>query len=187
MGDLPLPIADLIFLAIVAISAIIGLFRGLVREALSLAAWILAFFVALRFGPMAAGYLADYITVPSVRLAAAYCSLFLATLIIGAIINYFLGKMVRATGFSGTDRVLGFIFGLARGVAILVIAIMLARLTVVSEDPWWKESFAIEYLEPWAVKAQAWLPEDMDSGLEQIQPPADKPAGQSDKPSTSSS
>ena len=183
MGDLPLEIADLIFLAIVAISAIIGLFRGFVREALSLAAWIVAFFVALKFGPLLAEYLADYISVPSVRMATAYCGLFLGTLVIGAIINYFLGKMVRATGFAGTDRVLGFVFGMARGVALLIIAIMLARMTVVREDPWWKESLVIQYLEPWAVKAQEWLPDNMDKELEQLNKPGE-PAKQTEKQSS---
>lgn len=168
-------VADLFFLALVAISALIGLFRGFLREALSLAAWVLAFVVALKFGPQAAEYLTDYVSVPSVRLATAYTLLFLATLIIGAIINFFVGKMVRATGFSGTDRVLGLLFGVARGLAILVIAIMLARLTVVKDDPWWKESLTISYLEPWAETLQSWLPDDMDQQMRSLQPAPQSP------------
>ncbi len=171
-------VADLFFLAIVAISAIIGLFRGLMREGLSLAAWILAFVLALRFGPLAAEHLTAYVSVPSVRLATAYSVIFLATLIVGAIINYFLGKMVRATGFSGTDRTLGLLFGVARGVAIIVIAIMLARLTVVSEDGWWKESQFVSYLEPWAEQLQDWLPDDLDKQMDAIQPSGSEPAKQ---------
>ena len=107
---------------------------------------------------------------PSVRLATAYSVLFLATLIVGAIINYFIGKMVRATGFSGTDRTLGLLFGVARGTAIIIIAIMLARLTVVREDAWWKESLFVMYLEPWAEKAQALLPDNLDEKIDTLQP-----------------
>lgn len=180
-------VADLFFLAVVIISAVIGLFRGLVREALSLAAWILAFVIALRFGPQAAEYLTPYVSVPSVRLATAYSVLFLATLILGAIINFFLGKMVRATGFSGTDRTLGLCFGVARGIAILVIAIMLARLTVVRDDPWWKDSVFILYLEPWAEQLQGWIPENLDDQIEQLQKPGTPgdDSGQQSSPSSS--
>ncbi len=77
--------------------------------------------------------------------------------------------MVRATGFSGTDRLLGMIFGVARGLAIIIIAIMLARLTVVREDPWWKESVFIEYLEPWAIELQAMLPENVTQQIGNVQ------------------
>lgn len=142
------------------------------REGLSLASWILAFLLAVRFGPMAAEYLVDYVSVPSVRMATAYSVIFLATLILGAIVNYFLGKMVRATGFSGTDRTLGLLFGVARGIAILVIAIMLARLTVVREDSWWQESQFVLYLEPWAVQLQDWLPDDVGGQMDAIKPPS---------------
>ncbi len=162
-------VADLFFLALVVVSAIISLFRGLMREALSLTAWVLAFVVALRFGQPVSEYLTPYVSVPSVRLATAYAVLFLGTLIIGAVVNFFIGKMVRATGFSGTDRLLGMIFGVARGLAIIIIAIMLARLTVVREDPWWKESFFIEYLEPWAIELQAMLPENVTQQIGNVQ------------------
>ena len=178
-------VADLFFLAIVAISAIIGLFRGLMREGLSLASWILAFILALRFGPMAAEYLTEYVSVPSVRMATAYSVIFLATLIVGAIVNYFLGKMVRATGFSGTDRTLGLIFGVARGTAIIVIAIMLARLTVVREDSWWQESQFVLYLEPWAVQLQEWLPDDVEGQMDAIQPPSSSEPKKTSPPSSS--
>lgn len=163
-------VADLFFLAIVVISAVIGLFRGLLREALSLAAWILAFVVAYRYGPMAAGHLEAYISVPSVRLATAYAVLFLATLIAGAIVNYFVGRMVKATGFTGTDRTLGLLFGAARGVVLITIGIMLARLTVVHEDPWWQESVFILYLEPWAEQMRDLLPDNMEQQMDSMKP-----------------
>ena len=162
-------VADLFFLGLVAISAIIGLFRGLMREALSLVAWVLAFVIAVRFGPMAADYLTPYVSVQSVRMATAYSVLFIAVLIVGAVINFFLGKMVRATGFSGTDRTLGLLFGVARGVVVIVLAIMMARLTVVKDDAWWKESVAIQYLEPWAEKAREWLPDNLNDQMKDMQ------------------
>ena len=72
--------------------------------------------------------------------------LFVATLIVGAMINHLVGELVRLTGLSGTDRLFGMIFGLARGLMILVVVVALTKLTPLTEDKWWKESIIIPEL-----------------------------------------
>lgn len=155
-------IADYVILAVIALSGLIGLFRGFFREALSLASWIIAFLVAFQFGPWLADQLIGQVETPSVRLAGAYAALFVGTLIIGAIINYFVAKLVKGSGFAGTDKILGLVFGGARGVVIVLIFIMLASVTVVSKDPWYQGSTVIAYLAPWAERLQSLLPENLE-------------------------
>lgn len=152
---------DYVIFAIIALSAIIGLFRGFVREALSLVAWGAAIWVALTFAPLAASYLEPYLETPSLRNIAAFAGLFLATLIAGAIINYLVSLLVTKSGIGGTDRFLGLIFGVARGALVVVILVMLAGLTSLPDDPWWKASKVMPYFEEMAVTLSGFLPEDI--------------------------
>lgn len=163
-------IADYVILGVILLSGLIGLFRGFFREALSLASWIVAAYLAYLLGPIAADFLVDYVSTPSVRLAGSYAAIFIGVLIAGAIINYFVGKLVKSSGFAGTDKVLGLVFGGARGLIIVLIFILLAGVTVVSQDPWFRSSLVIQYLAPWAEKMKALLPEDIDQYLETDEP-----------------
>ncbi len=134
---------DWVILAIVFISSMISLMRGFVREALSLVSWIAAFIVARMFHPNMQTLLADTISVPSVRFIAAFLILFVATLVVGGILAHLVGALVKMTGLTGTDRVLGMFFGLARGVVLVVVAIALLRMTPVTQDDWWNQSLLI--------------------------------------------
>src|SRR5690606_9817344 len=102
---------DWVILAIVFISSMISLMRGFVREALSLVSWIAAFIVARMFHPNMQTLLADTISVPSVRFIAAFLILFVATLVVGGILAHLVGALIKMTGLTGTDRVLGMFFG----------------------------------------------------------------------------
>jgi len=152
---------DYVIFAVIGLSAIIGLFRGFVREALSLVAWGAAIWVALTFAPLAASYLEPYIETPSLRHIAAFAGLFLTTLIAGAIVNYLVSLLVRKSGIGGTDRFLGLFFGVARGVLVVAILVLLAGLTPLPEDPWWKESQVMPTFEQLAVSLRGFLPEDI--------------------------
>lgn len=152
---------DYAILGVIALSALIGFFRGFAREAIGLASWALAFFVAYKLAEPVADLLESWISVRSVRLAAAFGGLFIITLIIGAVFNYSISKLVTGTGFAGTDRALGGVFGVLRGVAILVLLVLLAGLTAVPRDNWWQQSIFIGHLEEGALWARGWLPDDL--------------------------
>lgn len=137
---MPFTWVDWAIVAIIAISALISLSRGFVKEALSLVTWIIAGAVAWMFGGSLSEYLAGYIQTPSARVITGCAIMFVATLIVGAMINYLIGELVRVTGLSGTDRFLGMAFGAARGVLLVVVAVGLLSLGPVQQDGWWKES-----------------------------------------------
>lgn len=143
---------DYAIIGIIVFSALISLVRGFVREALSLVIWIGAFFVAGHFYP----YLTDYFTGiedKMVRNGVAIAVLFVATLIVGAIVNYIIGTLVRYTGLSGTDRVLGLCFGGLRGVLIVAALLFgLDSFTPFSNSEEWRNSELIpqfRYIVEW--------------------------------------
>lgn len=144
--------ADWVILGIITLSTVVSIVRGFVKEALSLVSWVLAFIVARMFYVNLATLLEGLIAAPSVRLLVAFALLFVATLIIGALLNHLISALVKTTGLSGTDRVLGMVFGLVRGVILVVVVVALLRLTPVTQDAWWSESSLISHFE----KIEAW-------------------------------
>jgi membrane protein required for colicin V production len=154
---------DLVILCIIALSAIISLFRGFVRETLSLVSWILAFWVAITFSHQISElFLQKYIVSPTLRLGAAFGGLFLITLIICAIINYLISTLVDKTGLSGTDRMLGIVFGFGRGVLLVAALLLVAHLTPMPEENWWQQSILISRFEPLELWLKDFLPSSMN-------------------------
>jgi len=137
---------DWVIIALIAISTLISLKRGFVREALSLVTWVAAFLIARTFHPQMQSLLASTVETPMVRLIAAFAILFFGTLIVGAIINNFIGHLIKVTGLSATDRVLGMGFGLLRGIVVVIVAIAFTRYTPLSQDTWWQTSVMIDHL-----------------------------------------
>lgn len=138
--------ADWTILAIVAISTLIGLSRGFVREVLSLLTWVAAFVVAMMFRDQLAPLLSNLVDTPSLQAIAAFAILFIFTLLAGAGLNMTLSAFVQATGLSGTDRVLGMVFGLLRGgIVVLALLILAPALVPVEQDNWWRESVLIPH------------------------------------------
>lgn len=171
---------DYAILIIIAVSAVIGLFRGLLREAIGLASWLLAALLAFRFCTPASQLLAHWISAQSIRVGAAFAIIFIAVLIIGAIVNLVVGKLVRQTGFAGTDRALGGLFGICRGLVILIVLVLMAGMTSVPRDNWWQQSVFVGHLQSGAVKVRGWLPDDL---ARRIHYPPDAPA-QAQQPKT---
>src|SRR5699024_6278151 len=128
-------IADGIILGIIALSAVVSLWRGFIREALSLVTWAAAFIVARLFSPHLDAYLIKTIEMPSLRMAVAFGLLFVIVLIVGAIVGKLIQLLVKATGLSGTDRVLGMVFGAFPGALILIVLVGVFR-TIVEEHTW---------------------------------------------------
>ncbi|GAA0212984.1 hypothetical protein GCM10009123_20360 [Kangiella japonica] len=139
---------DWVILAIIGVSALISLLRGFVREALSLAGWIAAFFLAKMFYEPVSELLVDHIETNSIRLGVSWVAIFVATLVVAGIINYLVGRMVDAAGMSGTDRFLGMFFGALRGVLIVALIVLaLKQFTPVPKDKWWDQSSLLPHME----------------------------------------
>ena len=137
---MPFTWVDWAIIAIIAISSLISLKRGFVKEALSLVTWIIAGVVAWMFGGALSQHLTDFFEMPSARVIAGCAILFVATLLVGALVNFLIGELVRVTGLSGTDRFLGMVFGGARGALLVVVLTGLLSLAPVQQDPWWQQS-----------------------------------------------
>ncbi len=131
---------DIAILVVIALSAGIGLVRGLVKEVLSLLSWIIAFVVAIYFAGTLAGYLPDTWGSATVRSAIAFVVLFITTLIATSILRWLVTQLVEVSGLSGTDRLLGFVFGSARGVLVCIVVLIGLR-QIVEETSWWQASF----------------------------------------------
>jgi membrane protein required for colicin V production len=136
---------DYAIVGIVAISAVIGLVRGFVREVLSLAIWALAVILGLTFSDQLADALANRIDGASVRYVVAFATLFIATLIVGGFVQWILMRLVETTGLSGTDRLIGLVFGGLRGAVVCIVAIIALR-PFLAEEPWWQSSRIIPVL-----------------------------------------
>jgi membrane protein required for colicin V production len=152
---------DLIIIVIIIISALISLVRGFVKESLSLASWILAGFIALRYFTPLADLLEPYIESPTIRTGTGFAILFVSSLIVGAIINYMASQAVTKTGLTGTDKSLGVVFGVARGLLIVTLLVLLAGLTPMPSEPWWNDSAMIEFFSDMANWIKDILPQDV--------------------------
>ena len=178
---------DYAILAIVAISILVGALRGFIREVFSLLVWAAAFLVAYYFAGDVAALMEGAVTLPSARIAMGFTGLFISVLLVGGLINYLLGRLVETTGLSGTDRLLGGVFGAARGLALVLVLLLVAGLTPLPADPWWQESRTIARLMPLVDWAASFLPEsiseylDFDPGAaeqEATTPEAEDPEGE---------
>jgi membrane protein required for colicin V production len=151
---------DLTILAIIALSALISLIRGFVKESISLVTWVVAALLAFRyFSPMSV-LLEPYVSAPTIRSITAFAILFLSTLIVGAIVNFIMSQLVSKTGLSGTDKALGVVFGAARGVLIVTMVVLLASLTPMPSAEWWQDSAMVGFFQQLAEWVKGIIPAD---------------------------
>jgi membrane protein required for colicin V production len=131
---------DYAVVGVFAASLVVGAWRGLVREVLSILGWVIAFLAAnLLAGPLGP-VMPQAIPSPELRVAAAYVAVFAGSLVVTALVGLLLSKIVKATGLGGVDRTLGAIFGAARGVLIVLAAALLAGLTSAPRQAFWRDS-----------------------------------------------
>ena len=152
---------DYLVIAIVLVSAIIGLFRGFLREIISVVVLVVAFWASFQFAHwISDNWLVGVVKTPTLRLGAAYVGIFVVIMLVGAIINFLVGRLMSSSGLVGTDRVIGMGFGVVRGLVVVILLILLAALTPAPQDPWWKASPSIQLLEPYAIWVKGLLPPD---------------------------
>ncbi len=167
---------DWVILIILGVSMLVSVFRGLAREVLSLLAWVAAAWVAFEYAPLGDAWLAPWVPAPSIRLLLSGAALFMTVLLGLGLVNTLVGRLIRGSGLSGTDRSLGMLFGLARGIAIVTVLVLAAGTTLVPQDPWWRESTLLRHFERLAVEVRGLLPEPV-SGLIRLSGEAPTAAG----------
>ncbi|MGA9421085.1 MAG: CvpA family protein [Rhodanobacteraceae bacterium] len=160
--------ADYTIVAVLLLSVLMGLLRGFVGEVLALACWVLAFWLAWTFGPTLADHFSASISVPSVRILLGYAICFVTVLIAGAIVGFLLRKLIAGSGLSGSDRLLGMVFGLVRGLALVTLVVFIIGFTPFRRDPWWHQSRLLPRFEDGARWLGARLPADVARYLEPV-------------------
>lgn len=139
---------DWVVVVILAVSALLSLWRGFVREAISLAGWLLAFVMANLFAVTVAEAIGDVIANRTGRYIVAWSLLFLGVLVAGSVAAKLFAKVVRASGLGVLDRLLGSIFGLLRGALIVMALVFVVREVVPkSEQSLLKESQLMPHID----------------------------------------
>jgi membrane protein required for colicin V production len=141
-------IVDYVILGIIALSVALGIWRGLIKEVLSLVTWILAFWLALTLWTPLAGFLARYIDSPTARGALAFALLLVAVLVIGALFTRFASKSLAKSALDGLNRLFGGLFGLARGVAIVLALLTFGSFFSIEDARWHQGSMVARQMAP---------------------------------------
>lgn len=150
-------------LALIGLSAVVGLMRGLIREVISLTVLGAAIWAGLAYSHEVSNRLLPIITMPAPRMAAAFLMVFAFGLLAGGIAGRWLGKLARAGGMSGTDRFAGLLFGIARGGVIAAVLVFLGELAAMPKAPWWHESKLIPQIQALTVWLKSQIPADLAS------------------------
>jgi membrane protein required for colicin V production len=141
---------DYVVIAAVVLSAVVGAARGFLREAIAVAAWLIGLLIAWHFADLLAPHLGGLMSDAAVRPWAARIIIVILVLLFGAALAAVLGHFVRLSIFSGMDRLLGFFFGLLRGLVLLGVFVILGQLLRLEGERWWRGSLLIPYGESMA-------------------------------------
>jgi len=152
---------DYCVIAILGISILLSVFRGAVRELVSLAGWIVAFMVANYFAARLAPMLPAAITGESLRMVLAFSALFLGTLLAMGLIAMLASVVTKTAGLGFADRFLGLLFGFARGLLVVLLIVLAGGLTGLPQEPFWRRAVLSGPLETAAMMAIPWLPQDL--------------------------
>lgn len=152
---------DYAVLFIVGLSILLSVIRGLVREILALLAWVVAFVAANLFGGKLAALLPAEIPGEELRLLAGFVGIFFVVLLLMSLMAMAVSSLVKNAGLGFEDRMLGGLFGLARGALIVLVLVLLAGLTALPKEPVWRNALFSPPLEALAMSAKNWLPGDL--------------------------
>jgi membrane protein required for colicin V production len=135
-----------VFLALIVLgSTLLGLLRGFVREAVSLAFWILAIWAAWKFGTMVEAHLGGLLADPKVAPWVGRLVILVLVLLVGWAIGMLLSYFARSAGLGPLDRVIGLLFGIARGMVLMGLMIIGGELLHLNEEDWWSRSKLVPY------------------------------------------
>jgi len=152
-------VTDYLLIVAIVVSAVVGALRGFLREAIALCTWLIALFVAWHFSELIEPNLGGLLAGGYVKPWAARVIIVLIILLIGAGLGALISHFVRLSIFSGTDRLLGFFFGLLRGAVLFGVFVILAQLLRLDDERWWRQSMLIPYGESVANGLRAFVGE----------------------------
>jgi len=141
---------DYLLAAVFLLSALMGLFRGLVKEALSLVGWVVAVWCSWHFGEAVAARIPSVADDSFIETWVARLIVLIVVLILSGLLSRLIAHLVHQSGLSGTDRLIGMIFGMARGVVLIGLVVLLLDATGFDANPWWQDSKLIPYAAPLA-------------------------------------
>ncbi|HUW26332.1 MAG TPA: CvpA family protein [Gallionella sp.] len=147
---------DFFILTILLVSLLLGLWRGLVYEVLSLAGWPIAFVLSKLFANSIVPLLP--VQQETVRLAVAYAVVFIIALIVWSVLVWLLARLVKMIGLGWLDSVMGGLFGALRGVLVILALVWLAGLTHIPEQAFWRGAQTSKTAEDIALMTKSWLP-----------------------------
>ena len=152
---------DYVVIAVVGLSLLFGLWRGVVGEIIALLAWVLGVIAAIEFGPQVGQALLAGVVDPAVRTLGGCVLIFIAVLVVMALIRLAVRSLVKALGLTVSDRLLGMFFGLGRGLLVVMILVGLGGMTAAPKQAWWREAALAPPLETAVMVARQWLPDDL--------------------------
>ena len=156
---------DWMLLAVLAISMLYGLWHGLVREFFSLAGWIAAFFFAQGLASAVGQWLPMQGSSPLLRTAAGFAVVLVGVLIVSTLLGWIVSKLLAAVGLGPLDRLLGGVFGLLRGVVLLLALTLLVGLTPLRDHPLWQQSVGAQHLRAGLQWLTPFWPEGLGKGF----------------------
>jgi membrane protein required for colicin V production len=156
---------DYAVIAVLLISMVWSALRGVVREIISLGGWIIAFLAASMFAGPLSVHLPQAIPGETLRTLTAFLAIFVFALICSALVGALMSRLVNAVGLGPLDKVLGALFGIARGIILVLVAVLAAGLTSAPAQAWWKESMSGEPLKRAALALKPWLPDSFAQRL----------------------
>jgi membrane protein required for colicin V production len=155
---------DYAVLTVLGLSLLVGILRGLMREMVSLAGWIAAFVLATAFSGIVSAQLPESLG-PMLSGLLAFLLIFIGVLVLSGMVGLALSLLVRATGLGFLDRILGAAFGLVRGAAIVLLAVLLGGLTPLPREPFWRQAVLSGPFETFALALRPYLPEGVAQRL----------------------
>lgn len=152
---------DYVVIGIVALSTLLGLWRGVISEVLALLAWVAAFMAARLWAQPAGEQFAGLVSEPALRYAAGFATVLIGVLVVFALFRFVLSLLIKAAGLGTADRLLGAGFGFLRGMLIVLVGVLLAGLTGLPKTQAWRHGWTAPQLESAAAVMKSWLPADV--------------------------
>ena len=158
-------IFDYAVLCVLLLSVLLSIFRGAVRELLSLAGWVVAFIAARSLSVDLVPMIPPSIEDESLRMSVAFVAIFLAVLVAMGLIAMLLSALIKTVGLGFIDRMLGSVFGLVRGLLIVLLVVLLAGMTTLPQEPLWQKALLSKTLEKAVVLTLPWIPQELSKRI----------------------